>query len=163
MSNEYSFSSGGVSSRKYSLDNSQENFKTYSCFFKFSCHSVIACLLVLENRKDFIDIVDIKISFAHFSIRVFCVIKNCSNFCCSRRHMYYENHKILEQFANPFLATVPILYPVKASESQRFSGGFRGFKMGTLARNWFVCSVSTCKLILNTGDCRHLPMSLLLT
>ena len=36
---------------------------------------------------------------------------------------------------NPFLSTVPILYPLKTPENQRFSGVFRGYKMGTLARN----------------------------
>ena len=36
---------------------------------------------------------------------------------------------------NPFLANVPILYPLKTPENQRFSGVFRGYKMGTLARN----------------------------
>ena len=34
-----------------------------------------------------------------------------------------------------FLANVPILYPLKTTENQRFSGVFRGCKMGTLARN----------------------------
>ena len=41
---------------------------------------------------------------------------------------------------NPFLANVPILYPppppsLKTPENQRFSGAFKGYKMGTLARN----------------------------
>ena len=36
---------------------------------------------------------------------------------------------------NPFLANAPILYPLKALENQRFSGVFREYKMGTLARN----------------------------
>ena len=36
---------------------------------------------------------------------------------------------------NPFLANVPILYPLKTPENQKFSGVFRGHKMGTLARN----------------------------
>ena len=35
---------------------------------------------------------------------------------------------------NPFLANVPILYLLKTPEI-RFSGVFRGYKMGTLARN----------------------------
>ena len=34
---------------------------------------------------------------------------------------------------NPFLANVPILYPLKTPENQRFSGVFRAYKMGTLA------------------------------
>ena len=36
---------------------------------------------------------------------------------------------------NPFLANVPILYPLKTPENQRFSGVFREHKMGILARN----------------------------
>ena len=36
---------------------------------------------------------------------------------------------------NLFLANVPILYPLKTPENQRFSGVFRGYKMGTLTRN----------------------------
>ena len=36
---------------------------------------------------------------------------------------------------NPFLANVPILYPLKTPENQRFSDIFTGYKLGTLARN----------------------------
>ena len=36
---------------------------------------------------------------------------------------------------NPFLANVYILYPLKTPENQRFSGVFRGYKIGTLTRN----------------------------
>ena len=36
---------------------------------------------------------------------------------------------------NPFLASVPILYPLKTPENLWFSGVFRGYEMGTLARN----------------------------
>ena len=36
---------------------------------------------------------------------------------------------------NPFLANVPILYPLKTPENQRFSVVFKGYKMGTLAGN----------------------------
>ena len=35
----------------------------------------------------------------------------------------------------PFLANVPILYPLKTPENQRFSSVFRRYKIGTLARN----------------------------
>ena len=41
---------------------------------------------------------------------------------------------IADERINPFLANAPILYPLKPSY-QRFSGDFRGYKMGTLARN----------------------------
>ena len=36
---------------------------------------------------------------------------------------------------NPLQANVPILYPLKMSENQRFSDVFRGYKKGTLAWN----------------------------
>ena len=36
---------------------------------------------------------------------------------------------------NLFLANFPILYPLKTPENLWFSGVFRGFKMGILARN----------------------------
>ena len=36
---------------------------------------------------------------------------------------------------NPFLANVPVLYPLKTLENLWFFGVFRGYKMGTLARN----------------------------
>ena len=39
-----------------------------------------------------------------------------------------------QKVINPFLANIPILYPLKTSESQRFSGVFKRYKMGTLAR-----------------------------
>ena len=35
---------------------------------------------------------------------------------------------------NPFLANVPILYPLRTPENQSFSGVFRGHKIGTLVR-----------------------------
>ena len=40
---------------------------------------------------------------------------------------------------NPFLANVPILYPLRTPENFWFSGVFRGYKMGTLARNGLRC------------------------
>ena len=42
--------------------------------------------------------------------------------------------KSLSCFVNSFQANVPILYPLKTPEN-RFSGVFKGCKMGTLARN----------------------------
>ena len=38
-------------------------------------------------------------------------------------------------FINIFPANGPILEPLKTPENQRFSGVFRGYKMGILARN----------------------------
>ena len=43
---------------------------------------------------------------------------------------------------NPFLANVPILYPLKTPENQKFSGVFRGYKMGTLARTVLISVLS---------------------
>ena len=39
---------------------------------------------------------------------------------------------------NPFPANVPILHSLKTTENQRFSGIFRGYKMGILARNGLI-------------------------
>ena len=36
---------------------------------------------------------------------------------------------------NPFLGNVPIVDLLEISENQRFSGFFRGYKMGTSAKN----------------------------
>ena len=43
---------------------------------------------------------------------------------------------------NLFPANVPILYPLETPENQRFSGVFRGYKMGTLAGNGLTDEVS---------------------
>ena len=45
----------------------------------------------------------------------------------------YNSEKI-----NPFLANVPILYPLKTPENRRFSDVFRGYKLGTLATNGLI-------------------------
>ena len=45
-------------------------------------------------------------------------------------------------FLHPFLANVPTLYPHTTPENQRFSGVFRGYKMGTLARNGLIVEVN---------------------
>ena len=41
---------------------------------------------------------------------------------------------------DPFMANIAILYPLKTPENQRFSGVFRRYKMGKLAKmgweNW---------------------------
>ena len=52
---------------------------------------------------------------------------------------------VLVSMVNPFLANIPILYPLKTSESLWFCGFFKGYKMGTLARNglsWIVYSLA---------------------
>ena len=41
-------------------------------------------------------------------------------------------------FLNPYLAKVPNLYPLKTTENLWFSGVFRGYKMGTSARNGLI-------------------------
>ena len=48
---------------------------------------------------------------------------------------------------NPHLANVPILYPLKTPENQRFSGVFRGYNMGILARNGLQILFDCTKLI----------------
>ena len=42
--------------------------------------------------------------------------------------------KLETKWVNPFLANIPILYSLKTLEKQRFSGVFREYKMGTLAK-----------------------------
>ena len=44
----------------------------------------------------------------------------------------------LDYYLNPFLANVPILYPLKTPENLWFSGVFRGYKIGTLAGNGLI-------------------------
>ena len=43
---------------------------------------------------------------------------------------FYMKHRV-----NPFLVNIPILCPMNSPENQRFSGEFRGHKMGILVRN----------------------------
>ena len=40
-----------------------------------------------------------------------------------------------QHLLNPFLANIPILYPLKTPENRWFSGVFKGYKIGTLATN----------------------------
>ena len=40
-----------------------------------------------------------------------------------------------QEWVNPFLANVPILYSLKTLEKEMYSGVFRRYKIGTLARN----------------------------
>ena len=49
------------------------------------------------------------------------------------------NRNIFRRIVNPFLANVPILYPLKTPENLWFSGVFKGYKMGTLARYGLSC------------------------
>ena len=52
--------------------------------------------------------------------------------------MQQDIKNITEELINPFLANVPILYPLKTPENQRFSGVFRGYKSTALARNGLI-------------------------
>ena len=69
---------------------------------------------------------------------------NVDNVGCNDEHMcnspYADNLKFICK-DNPFLANVPILYPLKTPENLWFSSVFRGYKMGTLARNGFKKSI----------------------
>ena len=55
-------------------------------------------------------------------------IKNC----CSR---HYLKISLILASCNLFLVNVLILSSLKTQENQKFSGAFRGYEMGTLARN----------------------------
>ena len=39
---------------------------------------------------------------------------------------------------NPFLANMPILYPLKTPPQQNYSSVFKSYKMGTMARNGLI-------------------------
>ena len=46
--------------------------------------------------------------------------------------LHYYNFELIQhsiQVINTFLVNVPILYPLKTPENQKFSGVFRGYKM----------------------------------
>ena len=43
--------------------------------------------------------------------------------------------RIFSNVSSAIFGNVPILYPLKTPENQRFSGFFGGYKIGTLARN----------------------------
>ena len=62
-------------------------------------------------------------------------------------HLLTNDH-FQGDFLNPFLNNVPILYPLKTPENQRFSGVFRGYKMGTLARNGLTNCTSNLLLVI---------------
>ena len=46
-----------------------------------------------------------------------------------------SSSKSTMQLLNPFSTNVPLLYPLKTSENQRFSDVFRGYRSGTLVEN----------------------------
>ena len=46
-----------------------------------------------------------------------------------------DPHLGIIKLIKQFLATVPILYPLKTPEAFWFSGAFRRYKMGTLTRS----------------------------
>ena len=59
-------------------------------------------------------------------------------------------------WVSPLLANVPILYPLKTLENLWFSGSFRGYEIGTLARN----GLRQCSDCINEafrGNIRILP------
>ena len=56
------------------------------------------------------------------------------------------------QPSNPFLVNVLILHLLKTPENRRFSSVFRGYKMGTLTRNWLRKTWSTTLLLTEISD-----------
>ena len=55
---------------------------------------------------------------------------------------YSISGTLVSQSINPFLANIPISYPLKTPENLWLSGVFRGNKMGTLSRNGLRWSIS---------------------
>ena len=52
--------------------------------------------------------------------------------------MFFSSIKGITRLINPFPTNVPILYPLKTPENQRLSRVFRGYKIGTLAKNGLI-------------------------
>ena len=52
--------------------------------------------------------------------------------------IYVTHHQLLKTIINPFMANVPITCPLKTPENLSFSGVFRGYIMGTMARNGLI-------------------------
>ena len=50
---------------------------------------------------------------------------------------------LISPYINPFLAYVPILYPLETPENLWFSGVFKGYKMGTLAKNGLISELKS--------------------
>ena len=48
------------------------------------------------------------------------------------------NDTVSSILGHPFRPSIPILYLLKTSKNQRFSGVFRGYKIGILVRNWLI-------------------------
>ena len=74
-----------------------------------------------------------------------------------------------ETYITPFLVNDPILSPLKTPQNQMFSGVFRGYKMGTLARNRLRVTLTTQDLnttsqsrsnIATTSQCHNIAMTL---
>ena len=49
-----------------------------------------------------------------------------------------KKNQVSHCLLNSFLTNVPIFYPLKTQENLRLSGIFRGYKIGTLARNLLI-------------------------
>ena len=65
----------------------------------------------------------------------------------NRKNKALINHISCIFSINPFPADVPILYPLKTLENQRFSGVFRVYKMGTLAGNGLIAPYESVNLM----------------
>ena len=75
------------------------------------------------------------------------------NYLNSVQNLHTEKINLVINFQlKPFLANVLILYPLKTPENRWFFGVFRGYKMGTLARNGLNKFVSTQDLDLIVRD-----------
>ena len=53
---------------------------------------------------------------------------------------YIFTHSVGEElvYIDPFVTNAPILYPLKTSGNQKAFGVFKGYKMGTMARNCLI-------------------------
>ena len=62
-------------------------------------------------------------------------------------------------YLNPFLANVPVLYPLKTTANLLFSGVFRRYKIRPLARNGLIQMINLiCIPVLNTAQKMKFPL-----
>ena len=103
----------------------ESNLKIRLCSLLFRCWNFKVVFLKGSTLRPPLFLMDL-------AVNSFTVL----NFCHPLKHLWLNPMKILTfpKF-NPFLANAPILYSLKTPENQKFSGVFRGYKMGTLTRD----------------------------
>ena len=121
------------------------NFKNVDddvSYFLFLINRILIPILPRHNTiiRNYSSLVAIKINHSQKLLNSWDIsnhrkhrISGCGHGNTSHHSTVYELNKV-----NPFLANVPILYPRKTPENQRFSGVFRRYKMGKFVRNGLI-------------------------